>query len=160
MRRLLVGLVATSICLAPLPAWGGTETTTRGRVNDRTMEQFGGYTFKGKTRPSREGHVVVFHFKRRGTNNWRRFKVGPADGRNAFFVLDHERPAIASMVDHRWSIFFTPGAKPGRWVLPRSTFARMDSRVPQSSNESACGAPTSSSTSLYHLVRAESGCLI
>jgi hypothetical protein len=125
VRLLFVGLVATSICLAPLPAWGGTETTTTGRVNDRTMEQFGGYTFKGKTRPSREGHLVVFHFKRRGTNNWRRFKVGPADGRNAFFVLDHERPRDRINGRHRWRTFFTPGAKPGRWVL-RAKFIRQD----------------------------------
>lgn len=117
MRRLLVGLIVTSVCLAPLPAWGLTETTTTGRVNDRTMEQFGGYTFKGKTRPSRKGHIVVFHFKRRGTDHWRRFKVGPADGRNAFFVLDHKRPRDRISGRHRWSIFFTPGTRPGRWVL-------------------------------------------
>ena len=82
-----------------------------------------GYTFKGKTRPSREGQLVVFHFKRRGTDNWRRFKVGPADGRNAFFVLDHERPRDRINRRHRWAVFFTPGAKPGRWVL-RAKFIR------------------------------------
>ena len=148
MRRLLVGLVATSICQTPLPAWDGTQTMTTGRVNDRTMEQFGGYTFKGKTQPSREGNLVVFHFKRRGTDNWRRFKVGPADGRNAFFVLDHERPRDRINGRHRWSIFLLLEPSPVAGSYARSSFARMDSRVPRSSNVSASDAPTSSPSSL------------
>ena len=126
MRCFLIVFIATLVCLAPLQAWGGlTETATTGRVNDRTMEQFGGYTFKGKTRPSRTGQFVVFHFKRPGTEHWRRFKVGPADGRNAFFVLDHGRARDSINSRHRWKIFFTPGAKPGGWVL-RAKFIRQN----------------------------------
>ncbi len=101
-----------------------TKTNTKGDVSDRKMEQFGGYTFKGSTRPSRRGQVVVFHFKRAGTNHWRKFKTGPADGRNAFFILDHERPRDR-IRNHRWRVFFTPGARPGRWVL-RARFLRQD----------------------------------
>jgi hypothetical protein len=125
MKRLLVGVIAASVSLAALPAWAVTETTTRGRVNDRTMEQFGAYTFKGTTRPSDKGHIVDFHFRPVGTERWRPFKVGPADGRNAFFVLDHNRPRDRINSRHRWKILFTPGARPGRWVL-RARFIRQD----------------------------------
>jgi hypothetical protein len=84
-----------------------------------------GLHLQGQDATVREGQLVVFHFKRRGTDNWRRFKVGPADGRNAFFVLDHERPRDRINRRHRWAIFFTPGTKPGRWVL-RAKFIHQD----------------------------------
>ncbi|MGH2701548.1 MAG: hypothetical protein ACRDJ2_07200 [Actinomycetota bacterium] len=125
--RSAAGVVLAGIVIASLlavPAQALTKTNTKGDVSDKDMEQFGGYTFKGSTRPSRRGQVVVFHFRRVGTNNWRGFKTGPADGRNAFFILDHNRPRDL-IKNHRWKVFLTPGVRPGRWVL-RAKFLRQD----------------------------------
>jgi hypothetical protein len=94
----------------PEPEPALIRTTTSGDVSDRSMEQYGGYTFKGKTKPSKRGQKVVFHYKRPNANKWRRFKVGLADGRNAFFL---------------WKIWFTPGVKLGKWLL-RAKFLRQD----------------------------------
>jgi hypothetical protein len=117
-------MVGAAVALLGGSAQAIIKTNTKGDVSDNDMEQYGGYTFKGSTRPSRRGQVVVFHFKRAGTNNWRKFKTGPADGRNAFFILDHERPRDR-IRNHRWKVFLTPGARPGRWVL-RAKFLRRD----------------------------------
>ena len=73
-----------------------TETETTGKVCGHEcpqyrLEQFGGYSFQGKTSPSRNGHIVVFHFKRPWGTRWRPFKTGPADGSNAFHILDKNR---------------------------------------------------------------------
>lgn len=127
MKLLRPAIVALIVVLSQVPALALTSTTTRGRVNDRSMEQFGGYTYRGVTRPSKRGDIVAFHFKRAGTNNWRRFKTGPADGRNAFFILDHNRPWDQINRRHRWSVFFTPGVRPGRWVL-RAKYLRQHKR--------------------------------
>lgn len=127
MKLLRPAIVALFVVLLQVPALALTPTTTRGSVNDSSMEQFGGYSFRGATVPSKRADIVAFHFKRAGTNNWRRFKTGPADGRNAFFILDHKRPQDQINRSHRWSVFFTPGVRPGRWVL-RAKYLRQHLR--------------------------------
>ena len=57
MRRAVVIALVVGVTAAFLggSAQAITKTVTKGDVSDRSMEQFGGYTFKGSTRPSEGG---------------------------------------------------------------------------------------------------------
>jgi hypothetical protein len=79
------------------------------------LENFGGYTFKGRTRPSIKGQFVYLHYKRPSADRWHRFKVGGGGSSgNGFYVLNKNRPRDAINRRHRWSALFTPS-------VPRAT---------------------------------------
>lgn len=118
-RRILV-VAGTVLMLSPV-ALAAIATRTTGKIcghmcPQRTLENHGGYTFKGSTRPSKAGQVVRFSYKRPGAKQWQRFKVRRASG-SGFFVLDHSRSSDRINSNHEWSVFFTPSVRPGRYIL-------------------------------------------
>jgi hypothetical protein len=123
---LAVSMPASATSIAP-----PTQTTIKGRVccphTAGQLENFGGYKFKGTTKPSLKGQYVYFHYKRLGATRWRPFKVGlgGSDG-NGFYLLNKERPRDAIDGRHRWnSNFFTPSVPQGPWKL-RAIFPKQD----------------------------------
>src|SRR5688572_25283298 len=108
VRRILVllAIVSTMMTGSTVPAAGATATDTTGRLSSAHFEGGecrrdcplavpGQYRFKGRTTPSREGHKVVFHYRRPG-RDWHPFETAP-DGElgagDRFVVTDgRERP--------------------------------------------------------------------
>ncbi len=131
MRRSLLGMLVLLALMFPLVADAGLrETTTRGRVcrNEPChVETFsGGYFFRGTTRPSREGQIVAFSYKRRGSTNWHRFGD---KGSNKVFISVDGTPFDRINDDHRWREHFDINGFTGyphrRWIL-RAKFERQD----------------------------------
>jgi hypothetical protein len=116
VRRLRVSrllLVGPALCLAVLlqgVASAAIDTTTTGKVCcphfAGHLENFGGYTFKGRTKPSLKGQFVYFQYKRASADRWRPLKVGlGGSSGNGFYVLNKDRPRDSINRRHRWSVF-------------------------------------------------------
>jgi hypothetical protein len=110
------------------PASAAIETTTRGFVCcphfDGQLENFGGYTFKGRTSPSLTGQYVYFQYKRPSWSEWRNFKAGLSGSSGAgFYVLDKDEPRDRINDRDRWKVFFSPGVRQGYWKI-RALFPR------------------------------------
>ena len=122
-RAAVFGLVLATL----VPALALTKTTTWGKVcghrcPQRRLETFGGYIFKGTTKPSRQGQIVRFAYKRPWEKRWHRF--GRRRSQKAFERLTWGKPIARVNAYHRWRIFFAP-YRTGRWVL-RAKFIRQD----------------------------------
>jgi hypothetical protein len=104
------------------------DTTTTGRVCcpfiAGELENYGAYTFRGKTTPSRTGQFVKFQYKRPSGDRWRSFKVGlgGSDGWG-FYVLDKDTPRDRINRRDRWRILFAPSVKQRNWKI-RALFPR------------------------------------
>jgi hypothetical protein len=126
----VVGIAAFCVALFPTFAGAAIETTTTGKVCcphlAGHLENFGGYTFKGRTKPSLKGQFVYFQYKRASADRWRPFKVGlGGSSGNGFYILNKDRPRDSINRRHRWSVFFTPSVPQGKWKI-RALFPRQD----------------------------------
>jgi hypothetical protein len=129
-RLLLVGPALCLAVLFPGVAAAAIDTTTTGKVCcphfAGHLENFGGYTFKGRTKPSLKGQFVYFQYKRPSADRWRPFKVGGGGSSgNGFYVLNKNRPRDSINRRHRWSVLFTPSVPQGNWKI-RAVFPRQD----------------------------------
>jgi hypothetical protein len=89
------------------------------------LEQFAGYVFRGRTKPSLRGQFVYFQYKRPWRTRWHLFKTQADPAGLGFYVLDGDQPRDAINRRHRWRILFTPTVRPGRWML-RAVFRVQD----------------------------------
>jgi hypothetical protein len=107
------------------------DTTTTGRVcctsTDGQLENFGDYTFSGKTTPSLAGQFVYFQYKRPAATRWRNFKViePEVSTGKGFFVANKSAPRDAISDRHRWRARFTMSVTPGAWKI-RALFRAQD----------------------------------
>ena len=122
-RMAVVALwVGLAVAASSMPAAALVDTSTTGKVcghecPQKRLENFGGYTFSGITRPSEAGQEVEFSYKRAGTSRWKDF----GDGFNTY------GEGSTTRIDgrHRWSLDFSPSVEPGRYVL-RAKFPPQD----------------------------------
>ena len=146
VRRVLVLLaIASTVMSITVPASAATRTDTNGRLTssnfddgvcrrDCPMSVPGQYRFKGHTDPSREGHKVVFHYRRPG-RQWHRFETAPdgaLGGGDRFVVTGgRERPVDRVDAAGRWRIPFTVWDvySHENWEL-RARFIRQDGFAP------------------------------
>lgn len=131
MRLRTAAVVAALAAFATAEAGeAAIETTTTGTVccpfHAGQLENFGGYKFRGRTRPSQAGQFVYFLYKRPAATRWHKFKVGlgGSDG-PGFYVLNKNRPRDAINRRHRWSVYFTPSVRQGYWKI-RARFPSQD----------------------------------
>jgi hypothetical protein len=131
------GALAICCCILTLgsalagASTNGRPTNTTGQVcspssgcGDHTLERYGGYAYKGTTRPSERGQEVTFWFRRVGTKKWHRFgRYTQGSGPQAFQSLEDSRDASTNQKG-RWSLSFS-AYKEGRWVL-KAVFYRQD----------------------------------
>jgi hypothetical protein len=125
---MLALVVAAGIVAAPASA--RIDTTTTGRVccsafyPPGELENFGGYTFRGKTSPSLSGQYVKFQYKRPWAKRWHSFKPGLSGSRGTgFYVLNRNVPRDRINRRDRWRILFSPGVRQGYWQI-RAVFPR------------------------------------
>ena len=128
MKRAALAL-ATALCLTTaVPAAAGIDTTTTGAVQVHNgtcaehcdLYNFGGYRLRGRTEPSREGQIVVFHYRRADSEDWKRFKVADPDAgatEPGFNVQNRSAPRDRINAEGRWSTLFTPNVRPGDYEL-------------------------------------------
>ena len=130
MTKLFKVTLAVVVCLSfAAPALSLTDTTTRGKVcghecPQSRLETFGGYVFKGRTKPSRRGQVVRFYFHKKGKSEWHQFGNYNTSGINPAFRSHNANRRYAKVRSQRWRLRFGP-YKPGRWVL-KAKFLRQD----------------------------------
>jgi hypothetical protein len=131
LKRTSIGVLCALAMLSSVPAAGAAiNTTTTGRVCcphfAGELENFGGYTFKGKTTPSLAGQFVFFQYKRPAAEQWRFFKVGLGGSDGAgFYVLNRDAPRDRINRRDRWRILFTPSVRQGHWKI-RALFPAQD----------------------------------
>jgi hypothetical protein len=122
VTKLLTLMLAVFLSFAlAAPALSLTDTTTRGRVcghkcPQRRLETFGGYVFKGRTKPSKRGQVVRFYFRRKGKSEWHQFGKYSTTGVNPAFRSLNANRRYAKIRSHRWRVTFAP-YRAGRWIL-------------------------------------------
>ena len=122
--------LAVALCLSlTAPALSLTDTSTKGRIcghkcPQRRLETFGGYTFKGRTNPSKRGQVVRFYFHKKGKSRWHQFGKYKTSGINPAFRSLNVNRRYSRIRFHRWGLKFAP-YKPGRWVL-KAKFLRQN----------------------------------
>lgn len=133
VRRVLTVFVLSCLVTAMLvvPATALIDTDTTGRFcctypGTNQIENYGLYTFKGKTTPSMAGQIVKFQYKRESWDTWRPFKVGTggSDG-NGFYALNKSRPRDRIDEEHRWSVQVVPSVRQGNYRV-RAVFPRQD----------------------------------
>ena len=127
VKRLIAVMVFGVVVAGLAPASALTKTRTWGKVcghrcPQRRLETFGGYVFKGTTKPSRWGQIVRFAYKRPWETRWHTF--GRRRSQKAFKHLTPGKPIARVNAYHRWRIFFSP-YRTGRWVV-RARFIRQD----------------------------------
>lgn len=143
--RLLVpiGLLASALLAItvalPQPGEAGKlrKTVTKGKICDgdgfgdpncqkrsvKQMKTFFPYHFVGKTKRARKGQRVVFEYRERGNERWR--KIGRGSN-NAFGLQPEDRPSDRLNRKRRWRVDFS-AQLPGRFKL-RARFPKQKNR--------------------------------
>jgi hypothetical protein len=123
MKSLIaLGVTVLTAGIVAAPASAAIDTTTTGVVCcphfAGQLENYGGYTFRGKTTPALTGQYVKFQYKRPWSTRWRGFKPGlsGSDG-TGFYVLNRNAPRDHINSRDRWNVLFSPGVRQGYWKI-------------------------------------------
>jgi hypothetical protein len=127
-RSTIAGICSLVMLVNVSAASAAIETTTTGRVCcphfAGELENYGGYTFRGRTTPSLTGQYVYFQYKRPWGPRWRSFKVGYVTG-SGFYLLNRNAPRDRINEFDRWSVLFSSGVRQGYWKV-RAVFPAQD----------------------------------
>jgi hypothetical protein len=127
MRKSFTLMLAVALSFSfAAPALSLTDTTTEGKIcghlcPQKRLETFGGYVFKGRTKPSKRGQIVRFYFHKKGKSEWHQFGKYKTSGIYPAFRSHNVNRRYAKVRSQRWSLRFGP-YKPGRWVLKAKFF--------------------------------------